>query len=223
MGAEGLRTLGRVVPRSLVVGLVALSLGAGPAFAGAQSAATNDYNHWVIAEWQWRLSLPVTASKPGSCITRSQQGPIWFLDSSDKGNTVSINCVIPADRAIMLDAPSVECSAVGPPALRPGSDAALRRCAKRQWDRHSGGLNVTLDGEALSPAGYIIATDAFPFRQPARDNLTHTPGHRQGRAAVYGSASIMGPLSSGTHTLVERLVYTNTAVAQQVTYHLTVG
>jgi hypothetical protein len=82
---------------------------------------------------------------------------------------------------------------------------------------------VSLDGRALVPAGYIIATDAFAFTQPARGNLTHTAGHTHGLAAVYGSASILGPLSSGTHTLVERLVYSNTAVAQQVTYHLTVG
>jgi hypothetical protein len=199
-----------------------LGTGAGPSLAGAEPAATNDYNHWVIAEWQWRLSLPVAASKKGSCISRSQQGPIWFLAASDKGHAISVRCVVPAGRSIMLDAPSVECSTVGRPALRAGTDAVLRRCARRQWQRHYGGLTVSLDGAALRPAGYIIATDSFPFTQPARGNLTHTPGRTHGRAAVYGSASILSPLSPGPHTLVERLAYSHTSVVERVTYHLTV-
>jgi hypothetical protein len=185
--------------------------------------ATNDYGHWVIADWQWRLSLPLKASKSGFCISRAQSGPMWFLTTGERGPNISVKCAIPAGRSIMLNAPSVECATVGRAALLTTSTAALQRCAKRQWDRHPGGLNVTLDGKALHPAGYLIATDAFTFTQPAQGNLTHTPGHTHGLAAVYGSASILGPLSSGTHTLVERLVYTNTAVAQQVTYHLTVG
>lgn len=208
----------------LVLGLSALGSGVAASVAGAQATvATNDYGHWVIADWQWRLSLPLRASKQGSCISRAQHGPMWFLTTGEKGRNISVKCAIPAGRSIMLNAPSVECSTVGPAALRPAATAALQRCAKRQWDRHPGGLNVSLDGRALVPAGYIIATDAFAFTQPARGNLTHTAGHTHGLAAVYGSASILGPLSSGTHTLVERLVYSNTAVAQQVTYHLTVG
>jgi len=191
--------------------------------AGAQAtASTNDYSHWVVADWQWRLSLPLRASKPGSCISRSQRGPMWFLTTGEKGSNISVQCAIPAGRSIMLNAPSVECSAVGSAALRAASSAALQRCAKRQWNRHPGGLSVSVDGTALSPAGYIIATDAFAFTQPAHGNLTHTPGRTRGLAAVYGSASILSPLSSGTHTLVERIDYSHTAVAEQVTYHLTV-
>lgn len=208
--------------RYLALGIAALGIGICPSVAVAELAPTTDYNHWVIAEWQWRLSLPVTASKKGSCITRSQQGPVWFLATSDKGRAVSVSCVVPAGRSIMLNAPSVECSTVGRPASRASSDAALQRCAKRQWRRHSGGLSVIVDGQALRPAGYIIATSAFTFRQPARGNLTHTPGRTQGRAAAYGSASILGPLSPGIHTLVERLAYSHTSVVEVVTYHLTV-
>lgn len=215
-------TLRRRRARCIALGIAVVGIGVWPSVAGAEAPPTNDYGQWVIAEWQWRLSLPIMASKKGSCITRSQQGPMWFLAASDKGRNISVRCVIPAGRTIMLDAPSVECSTVGPAALRPGSDAVLQRCAKRQWQRHSGGLNVTLDGKALQPAGYIIATQAFSFTQPARGNLAHTVGHTHGRAAVYGSASILGPLSPGLHTLVQRLVYAHTSVVEVVTYHLTV-
>ncbi len=99
--------------RCLAVGVAVLGIGIWPSVAGAQAVPANDYGHWVIAEWQWRLSLPATASKPGSCITRSQRGPIWFLTASGQGQAISVSCVIPAGRSIMLDSPSVECSAVG--------------------------------------------------------------------------------------------------------------
>lgn len=202
-----------------LVAVLAASVGA-PA-AAAQPTATNDYNQWVIADWQWRLSLPAKASQPGSCISRAQSGPVWFL--SPGSNATSINCAIPAGRSIMLDAPSVECFSVGPAALRPATDLVLRHCALAQWRQHPGGLTVTVDGAALQPAGFIIGTSAFSFTQPRRDNLTHVPGHTKGRAAVYGSASILSPLNPGVHTLVERISYLRTSVVQQVVYHLTVG
>jgi hypothetical protein len=208
--------------RCLAFGIAVLGIGICPSVAAADLSPTNDYGHWVTAEWQWRLSLPITAAKHGSCITRSQQGPMWFLASSDQGSSITVECVIPDARTLMLNSPSVECSAVGPAALRPDTDAVLQRCAKRQWQQHSGGLSVTVDGKALRPAGYIIATGAFSFTQPARGNLAHTLGPTHGRAAAYGSASILGPLSPGFHTLVERLAYAHTSVVETVTYYLTV-
>lgn len=200
-----------------------LSLGLGASLAEAQPAPTNNYPQWVIADWQWRLSLPAKASAPGSCITRAQNGPVWFLTSSDTGRSTSVTCSIPTGRSIMLDSPSVECFSVGPAAFQAGADAVLRKCALSQWRRHPGGLTVSVDGVALQPAGFVIGTGAFAFTQPRRDNLTHTPGHTRGRAAVYGSASILSPLNPGFHTLVERISYSHTSVVEQVVYHLIVG
>lgn len=219
-GASRLVRYGRAW--ALALSLVGIGVGASVAEAGS-AAATNDYPHWLVAEWQWRLALPVTASKKGVCITRSQHGPIWFLASSDEGSVVSDTCAIPAGRSVMLDVPSVECSTVERPRFHAPTDAFLERCAKRHWQRYSGGLKLTIDGRALKPAGYIIETGAFPFTQPARDNLTNTPGRTRGRAAVYGAASILTPLSRGTHVLVLLVGYDRTSISERVTYHLTVG
>jgi hypothetical protein len=103
------------------------------------------------------------------------------------------------------------------------TDAGLQRCAKAYWQGHQGELNVTLDGTALNPPGYVGATGAFAFTMPAHNNYLHLPGRTKGRAAIYGSATILRPFSPGTHTLVAVDAFAHTSYGVQVTYHLTVG
>lgn len=80
-----------------------------------------------------------------------------------------------------------------------------------------------LDGVSLNPVGYHGATAAFGFKMPARNNLLGLPGGTHGRMAVYGDASILRPLSPGTHTLVQVAGYHHTSIGYTTTYQLTVG
>jgi hypothetical protein len=61
---------------------------------------------------------------------------------------------------------------------------------------------VTLDGVRLGPPGYVVATGAFRFTMPERDNWLNVVGHTSGRAAAYGLAALLRPLSPGVHTVV---------------------
>jgi hypothetical protein len=123
----------------------------------------------------------------------------------------------------MLYTPSTECSTVEPAPFHATTNAGLMRCANRLWRHGPGWLTLTLDGVNIQPAGYVGGTRAFAFKMPAHNNFLRVPGRTRGRAAVYGSASILRPLNPGTHTLVQTDGFSNTSVYNRITYRLTVG
>lgn len=170
-----------------------------PLVPRGELVAGREYGQWLAAAYQWRLSLPgVTADKTTSCITTSQHGPVWFLGISPVTGT----CNVPSGVYLMLFTPTFDCSTVERPPLHATTNAGLRRCAKELWVRYPGAETATLDGVRLRPPGYVVATAAFHFTMPERNNWLHVRGHTSGRAAVYGLASILRPLSPGVHTLV---------------------
>jgi hypothetical protein len=101
----------------------------------------------------------------------------------------------------MLFAPNGDCSTIEPTPFHATTDAGLKRCARRLWRAHWGGEELTLDGTAIEPAGYVGGTGVFQFRMPILNNVLGVNGLTGGRAAEYGAASILRPLSPGTHTL----------------------
>ena len=231
VGTGAHRANGWRVLRALVAGLALTCVGgigvstaapqASPVVPGTALVAGRSYEQWVVAQWRWFLSRPNEKSSSGGCITSSQHGPVWFL--LEAGPT-PVTCAIPAGRYIMpVDVPDIDCSTIERSPFHATTNAGLRRCAKAWWDRHTGGLNVILDGTALHPAGYVGGTLAFSFKQPPRHNQLHVPGRTGGRAAVYGGATILRPLSPGTHTLVLQFRYAHTSINQQHTYYLSVG
>jgi hypothetical protein len=96
------------------------------------------------------------------------------------------------------------------------------RCAKRGWKRAPASETVTPDGANLSPPGYVGGTPAFAFKMPAHNNWLNRPGRAHGRLAVCGAATILQPLSAGTHRLVQIVPFAH-AAAYKTTYQLTVG
>ena len=181
-----------------------------------------DYGEWLAAAYKWRLSLPgVTADKTTSCITKSQHGPVWFLGLSPITGT----CNLPSGIYLMLFTPTFDCSTVERPPLHATTNAGLRQCAKGLWARYPGAETVTLDGVRLRPPGYVVATAAFHFTMPERNNWLHVRGHTSGRAAVYGLAAILRPLSPGVHTLVQVVPpFANTSGSTEtIKYRISVG
>ena len=90
-------------------------------------------------------------------------------------------------------------------------------------EKHRGGEDLTVDGASITPQGWIIATSVFDFTMSAHNNYLHVPGRTGGRAAYFGVASILRPLSPGTHTVVRIESYTHPEAVYQTVYELTVG
>lgn len=182
------------------------------------------YSQWAAAYWRWRDSFNRLTQNPTSCLTASQSGPVWFLGGSDSNTPGTRDCAIPVGRYIVLGGPATVCSTVNKPPVYARTSAGLIRCARKLWRRTPGVLHLTLDGVPLEPAGYVVRTIAFRFRMPAQNNDLFVPGRTAGREADYGYATIMPPLTPGTHTLVGVGRYKQYPhPPEKVTYHLTVG
>jgi hypothetical protein len=98
----------------------------------------------------------------------------------------------------------------------------LRRCVRHNWHATPASDTVTLDAVSVAPPGFLVATPAFRFTMPATDNILDVSGRGGGRAAAYGYAAMLSPLSPGAHTLVLVHQYVGYA-ATRITYQLTVS
>jgi hypothetical protein len=220
--------------RKVLVALVAVAALTGGSAVAASTPAElvpgngtvggHGYSHWAAAEWRWRHSLPKNIPNKNSCISARQPGPIWFLGenySAPFGSTLT--CRIPTGRYLMTYGPGFECSTIEPAPFHATTNAGLTRCARRLWQKHGGRLGLKLDGADITPPGYLVATSVFHFTMPAHNNYLGLPGRTGGRGAYYGGASILRPLSPGTHTLVVLESLTHPAAVYKVIYRLTVG
>jgi len=196
-----------------------------PVVPYGQSVAGRSYPQWEAAAWQWRLRLPNNnASSKTSCVSQAQNGPVWFLGwSAFNGTTATLKCDVPAGRYIMLWAPSQICTTLDTLPGHTMTSAALKRCPKASWKRRPGQESVTLDGVAFQPAGYLVATEVFAFQVPARNNILAVSGRTHGRAAVFGAATILRPVSPGTHTFVQVETYAHTSFYRKLTFQITVS
>jgi hypothetical protein len=219
--------------RNVLVTLVATGalMGASAVAASPSSLVPRDgtvgghgYRYWAAAAWRWRHSLPKDVPNKLACISARQAGPVWFLyESADVPFGRAITCRIPAGRYLMTYGPFDECSTIEPAPFHATTNAGLIHCARREWRTEHGGLSLTLDGATITPPGYLVATSVFRFTIPARNNLLGLPGRSGGRGAFYGVASILPPLSPGTHTLVWLASMTHPTVFFKIVYKLTVG
>jgi hypothetical protein len=218
--------------RPIMIGLVLMVVvGVGVSAAAAQPSplvpgnglvAGRGYGDWVAAGVQWRLSQRNHLSIGASCRTSRQHGPVWFLRANVVKASV-LTCAIPAGRYVLNFAVEAECFGVEP-GLSKVTNAALIRCARNRWRRDPWSETLTLDGVNLQPTGYVGGTPAFSCKMPAHDNYAGAAGRTHGRAAVYGIASLLRPLSPGTHTLVEQAVdLRHPSSGWILTWHLTVG
>lgn len=223
-----------VICRSLLVALVVATASTGAlALAASKSSDLvpgngtvegHGYGYWEAANWRWRDSLPDVTANKAVCLSARQSGPVWFLGGSAvKESAVTRTCHVPIGRYLMIDGPGVECSTVERAPYHATTDAGLKGCARSWWRKHHGGEDLRLDGVTIRKAGYLFATPVFAFTMPARNNWLGVSGRTGGHAAYYGAASILRPLSAGTHTLIRIASYTHPAYAVKTTYKLTVG
>lgn len=233
MGVERVVRVGR----ALSLGCVALLAAVGAATAvgatnsnlvvpGNAIVGGHTYAQWETKAWQWELAnvrwLNSGPPPVPRCTTAGQNGPVWFLHGDNytrAGNSITRACHVPAGRFLFLDRPSVDCSTVEAPPYHATTDAGLLRCARSFGSVRS---TLTLDGKRISPSGVVLETAVFGFSMPAQNNELEVPGATHGRAAVYGEAVMLRPLSKGSHTLSEVSSY-HGGLTLRSTYDLTVG
>ena len=213
---------------------VALNTIAAPA-AGASAGVTvprnavigrHTYAQWEAKAWQWEIANVRYYSSPAPsvprCTTAGQHGPVWFLHGDNytrAGDAITRVCDVPAGRYLFIDAPSFECSTVEAPPYHATTNAGLLRCARSFGTVSS---SLSLDGERIAPSGFVVATAVFRFTMPPRNNYLQVPGATHGRAAAYGQALMLRPLTKGSHTLVRVASYPGGPTLRS-TYDLTVG
>ncbi|MEA2266272.1 MAG: hypothetical protein QOE27_1855 [Solirubrobacteraceae bacterium] len=191
-----------------------------------ERVAGRTYLQWQVAAWQWQLGnliIPRGGPNPTFCTIAGQTAPVWFLGASfNTRNSVTGACAIPAGRFILVASPDIVCSTVEPPPFHATTDAGLRRCARAGWRSARARHAVTLDGVALRPPGFVVATPAFSFTMPGNDNYLNVPGITGGRAAAFGYADMLRPLRPGRHTLVRVTRYAG-GPPKRTTWYLVVA
>jgi hypothetical protein len=158
-----------------------------------------------VKAWQWDLAnlrvrsgfAPVTVP----CVTRGQNGPVWFLGEDGYLSSVSLTqtCAVPDGRYVFLNLPSHDCSTVERAPFHASTGAGLLACAQSFGAPTS---SLAVDGKVISPAGFELTTPVFSFTMPALQNWLEVPGKTADRAAVAGQGIMLGPLTPGTHTIV---------------------
>ncbi len=189
----------------------------------AQRVAGKTYAQWLTADWQWLLAHGQLRTQAPQqmlhCLSQGQGGKVWFLQDAYEGPTpVTVNCAIPGGRYLFLEGPGFECSTIEPAPYN-APRAKLPRCAASFALK---GVEVSVDGVALSPSAFPVATPVFRFVIPARGNLLRTTGRRRGLGAVHSEALMLRPLPPGPHTIVQ-VEHFASGQSAQTTWQLTVG
>jgi hypothetical protein len=193
------------------------------------------YGDWVVAYWQWALSIPYAtnpwANDPdGSLAANGQGGPVWFLGGT-LGDSVTRSVTIPSGKAIFLPVsqwifgatvgdcqpsnPGVTCDV---PTLKRSAAAAAKAATL---------LAVSIDGQALSDVKdyRILSPAAFSVTEPD-GNVSQSFGYAV-PAGTYspqvadGYYMLLAPLSHGAHTIVVHVI-SSLGFEYVITYNITV-
>lgn len=175
--------------------------------ANAQ-AYGKSYGEWVIAWWQWALSIPADKSpftdRTGQFCDVGQSGPVWFRGGA-AANRETI-CHVPSGKGIFMPvynwifgAGVYDCdpSVPGVPC-----DVATLTAAAAAATEAATVLEVTLDGVAIQNiASYRAASPgSFSVTYP-ENNILGLPAGTYSPQVADGYWLLLAPLSKGEHTL----------------------
>ncbi len=188
-----------------------------------ERVAGKTYSQWLTADWQSLMAhgrLQTQAPKEGlKCLAQGRGSKVWFLQDAYEGLApVTVTCAVPAGRYLFLEGPGFECSTIEPAPFH-ATRAGLRACAASFALK---GSAVSVDGKALSPSSFAVATPVFHFTIPATGSVLKTTGHTSGVGAVHSDALMLRPLAPGPHTIVQ-VEHFASGNSVQTTWQLTVG
>ena len=155
------------------------------------------YGEWSAKWWIWALSVPQennpVADQTGENCGINQQGPVWFL-AGTLGGSVTRECDIPPDKAILLSPLNIECSYAEFPTMK--TEKELRDCA--QWPGAS--VEVTIDGVKIQDIDkYIVQSPIFDVTLP-ENNIFGAPAGPT-KAVSGGWWVLLRPLLPGNHQI----------------------
>jgi hypothetical protein len=169
------------------------------------------YTQWSEEWWQWALALPVEGHPFSEPFTNDdcnsgQRAPVWFLGISVlEDPLVERSCNIPANMAVFIGLPNVECDSRTPdfPPDFGGQTASVqRKCAKFYADHIDvDTLFCELDGDPVTNdlRSFRFRSSQFTFVAPT-PWIFGTKGG-PGTAVSDGYYVMLKPLSKGNHTL----------------------
>jgi hypothetical protein len=155
------------------------------------------YGEWSAKWWIWALSIPeennpITDQTGANCEV-NQQGPVWFL-AGTLGGSVTRDCDISRDKAILVSPLNIECSYAEFPSMK--TEKELRDCA--QWPGAS--VEVTIDGvEVKDIAKYNVQSPIFDVVLP-EENIFGAPAGPT-KAVSGGWWILLRPLPPGAHQI----------------------
>ena len=155
------------------------------------------YGEWSAKWWIWALSIPeennpVTDQTGANCDV-NQQGPVWFL-AGTLGGSVTRDCDIPPDKAILLSPLNIECSYAEFPSMK--TEKELRDCA--QWP--GAFVKVTIDGVDVQDIDkYSVQSPLFDVVLPEENIFGAPPGPT--KAVSGGWWILLPPLPPGAHKI----------------------
>lgn len=226
-----------------LIGAAVISLITNASFAGApqvlqvnsKSYYGKTYNEWVVAYWQWAMSIPIEVNPwfndpTGAFAGINQGGPVWFLGGTG-GDSVTRAVSIPSSKAIFLPvnqwifgamvfdcSPSVPGAACDVQSLKKSAAAAAKADTV---------LEVTIDGRAISDVtDYRIISSPLAFDVTVPDDNIATflgspvPAGTYGPQVADGYYMLLSPLSVGAHTITVHVV-SSLGFEYVVTYNLT--
>lgn len=171
---------------------------------------------WSESYLQWiaafpRGSSPVADATGASCGAR-QDGPVWFLATSDGTAPVTRACAVPAGMTLFVPIAQITERSGN---REPECDSMVRLAAG-SLSQHVGQLSLAIDGVPVAGLeNHRLATgDCFAL------GLRQVPRQPAKTAVADGWYVMLQPLSAGAHTLVVGSRFDNTPLS--VTYHLDV-
>ena len=168
------------------------------------------YGGWVVAYWQYILSIPLSTNPAFGdttgvyCNLDQGSGSVYFLNASGSPNTLITRiCTVPAGKALWVPNLLNECSTVEPTPSHGDNPQELRQCASAGTD--AGVLNsvkFVVDGHRICDVGrFRVQGPSYDFVMPAHDNILGLEGVTGGSSVVDGYAIMLKPLPRGYHVI----------------------
>jgi hypothetical protein len=192
------------------------------------------YGEWSARWWQWFYMWPAqngpkphpsTWSGASKCDT-GQLGPVWFLvgiPTSTGTTTTTIDCDIPAGKALFFPIITVECSNLEESPFY-GKDAQARQqCAHTDISSVGNSLVATVDGHSINDLKTFEAQSPdFVFAVPVSNVVPLPPSSGDFAQSSADGYYLMLFLTPGKHTIHFGGTLSSFGFTVDTTYVLTV-
>ena len=187
------------------------------------------YGEWSARWWQWFYMLPANAthpsawSGPSDCGT-GQLGPVWFLVGiPTAAGTTTIDCHIPAGKALFFPIINVECSNVEAPPFQGLTPQARHQCAHTDVSSVGNSLVAAVDGRSINDLQTFEAQSPdFDFAVPVSNVVPLLPSSGDFAQSSADGYYLMLFLTPGQHTIHFGAILSNFSFRVDTTYTLTV-